>query len=439
MGYVLHNSLKSKDRDLLQAKFQEYATSLGSNGIKGLQIRFSGKVIPDASKYLVRYQSSSGKTLFLHIPSTMEIVGWTIKLEELDALLQRQSNQGEWHEIPGPDYGDDVEIYSHILANGDVLQIGKDTEDREEFLLQFAKSFSIVFLPVLLLAVIIGFILAGKLLAPIRWLSQTVASIRSGEVDARVKLKGNGDELDVLGSAFNQMQDQNAKLIQGMRETLDYVAHDLRTPIMRMQNASSTALHGLHLGKSGDFATVALESCQENSETILKMLNAIMDLSEVEAGTITLKNEPIVSDQFLFSILDIYKFMAEEKNVEIRVTSNEKFTFLADQSRLLQAIANLLDNAIKYSPEGGIVSISCTNSDHIVSFEISDHGPGIVESEKEKIWDRLYRGDASRSTRGLGLGLSVVKAIAKAHGGSISFRANTGQGSVFTFKLPFLC
>lgn len=435
-GYILHSSLQKKDQDLLQNKFQEYSSLLKNDGVAGLQLRVSSQSIPDASRFLVRYESQSGKTLFLHVPESMEIVGWTITLEGLDDFLKSKAkNSEQWIEVPGPEYGDDVEIFSKTLDDGSILQIGKDTEDREEFLKEFVRSFAIGLFPVMSLAIMIGLFLSGRILSPIRWLTQTVQEIRFGRTGARVPVSGNQDELDELGKLFNQMQDQNEKLVIGMKQTLDHVAHDLRTPVMRIQNSAQKALE-----KSNNEVVIppyidTLVDCQENSETILKMLNAIMDISEVETGTMLLQKEKLQVSKLIESVLDIYEFIAEEKEVTVSRSIPEDLYINGDKGRLLQSLGNLIDNAIKYTTEKSSVEIKAYLQGDQIILDIIDQGAGIPENEMSRIWDRLYRGDQSRTSRGLGLGLSFVQAIAHAHQSTIEVFNNPSKGC--TFRLTF--
>lgn len=435
-SYLLHSSLQKKDQDLLEAKFSDYSALLARDGVSGLQFRTSKKEIPDASKFLVRYQSDSGQTLLLHVPEHMEVVGQTLLLQELDTRLKNDALRGPWLVVSGNNYGDSIEILSRKTPSGGVLQIGKDTEDREHFFTEFARSFFLGLFPVVALALAIGGALSGRVLRPIRWLTQTIQDIRSGKSAARVSLSGNGDELDRLGSLFNQMQDQNGRLVQGMRDTLDHVAHDLRTPIMRTQNSAQHALEKASNSEKQSPLYEALAECQENSESIQTMLNAILDISEAETGAMALHRENLDAEGIVASVVDLYEFVAEEKNIRLETNVAPGLLVFGDRGRLLQALANLVDNAIKFSPRDSAVKITSHRTNDEVVFEVIDRGLGISEHDRPRIWERLYRGDQSRSTHGMGLGLSLVQAIAKAHSGAAQVESSSAGGSTFRLVIP---
>jgi signal transduction histidine kinase len=161
-----------------------------------------------------------------------------------------------------------------------------------------------------------------------------------------------------------------------------------------------------------------------------------MDISEAETGTLRLQFESIKVPELLQEVVDLYEYVAEEKVVTISVYCPSDAMIVADRSRLRQVLANLLDNAIKYNARGGRVSIKVRETPEGIALIVEDNGVGIPADEIPKIWDRLHRGDASRSQPGLGLGLSLVRAIVHAHGGHTEVQSEPGAGSAFTVTLP---
>jgi signal transduction histidine kinase len=166
------------------------------------------------------------------------------------------------------------------------------------------------------------------------------------------------------------------------------------------------------------------------------MLNTLMDITEAEHGMMRLHRERKSVSGLLESVLEVYRLVADEKKIEITSHCDGPCDAEVDPSRIQQALANLLDNAVKYTGEHGRVSVECSSSNDTVWVKIKDDGVGIPVAEQPRIWDRLYRGDKSRGQRGLGLGLSLVKAVVEAHGGRVSVQSTEGAGAEFTVSLP---
>lgn len=430
-AYLLTDSLQSKDRVLLTARNQEYAALFARDGVRGLQVKASSQEIKDAQSFVVRLADPDGRTLFIYSPDRSDDKD-APTVADLDRELHKADGKKKWLIVEGGGYGDNVEVISEVLPSGETLQVGKDVEDREEFLQSFAHAYFMGIVPIFVLAILVGMLLSNRLLQPIRWLTQTVESIRSGNSKARVELRSTRDELWHLGSLFNQMLEQNEKLFQGMRNTVDNLAHDLRTPVMRMQNSIEKALCGP--GEARLFQE-ALMDCQENSESLLELVDGIMDLSEADAGALSLMRENIAAVQIVEAVMDLYGFVAEEINISLSAHFIETFEFLGDRVRMIQTLSNIVDNAIKYSPRETSVVIEVAVESDIGVIRVIDQGIGIPENELTRIWDRLYRVDKSRSSKGLGLGLSVVKAIVSAHGGEVGASSNSDRGTTFFIKL----
>jgi signal transduction histidine kinase len=257
--------------------------------------------------------------------------------------------------------------------------------------------------------------------------------VHTGQVSARVEVRGDGDALDDLGRLANEMLDRIEALIAGMRDSLDNVAHDLRTPLQRLRARAESALGE---GEPPETARAALVACIEECDRVAAMLTVLMDISEAETGAMALKREPLDAQALLRETRELYEDAADEKGVSLEVAAPVGLGLEADRTRLRQALANLTDNAVKYTPRGGHVWLRAHREGDRIVFECADDGPGIAAEDLPRIWDRLYRADRSRAERGLGLGLSLVRAIARAHGGEVAATSEAGRGSIFRMALP---
>ena len=322
-------------------------------------------------------------------------------------------------------------------------------ESRRLVLLEhFVASCLAVTFPVLLLALAGGAVMADRALRPLRDLTGTVQNIvATGKLDARISPENTAGELRDMVVSFNRMLEKIEGLVEGMRGVLDNVAHDLRTPITRLRGVAELALRN---PRDLTGSQEALADCVEESERVITMLNTLMDISEVETGAMKLNLTRVDVAKLARDLTEFYAEVAEERGIALALTAVKAGAgceILADENRLRQAVANLLDNAVKYTPAGGWVKVGVTrfaegparfNRESAARVEVSvrDSGIGIAEEDIPRVWERLYRGDKSRSQRGLGLGLSLVRAIAQAHGGECRVRSMVGEGSEFTLVVP---
>jgi signal transduction histidine kinase len=325
-----------------------------------------------------------------------------------------------------------MELYTAQNPDGSLFQVGISAEDRLAVLRQFREAFLSISVPLLLLAAAGGALLSRRTLHPLRNLIVAVASIEAGKMDAAVPMTQNGDELDELGKLFNRMIRKVDHLIRAMKGSLDSVAHDLRTPMTRFRNTAEAALQR---NSSAESLREALHECVEESERILQKLRMLMDISEAETGTMQLHLRRADLVQLANGVVEMYRFVAEETEICIETDFPTEAPLEVDADRISQVMANLLDNAVKYTRRGGTIRVKIENLPDSVQVTITDSGIGIEPEEIPKIWDRLYRGKHSKH-KGLGLGLSLVRAVVHAHQGTIRVSSTQGTGSTFVMQLP---
>ena len=283
-------------------------------------------------------------------------------------------------------------------------------------------------------AIVGAFAISRRALRPVGELARATQRIlESGNLALRVPEHGASD-LDELTRLFNRMLARNESLVRAMRESLDNVAHDLRTPLTRLRAGAELAL------TSGDNdvakARDALADTIEESDRVLAMLTTLMDIAEAEAFAMRLRRSPAELADIVREAVELYEHVSTERGVRVVTRLAPGVVVFVDRQRVVQVAANLLDNALKYTGTGGHVEVTVEGDEHWGVVSIADSGAGIASADQPHVWERLFRGDRSRTERGLGLGLSLVKAIVEAHGGVVELRSVVGEGSVFTVRLP---
>jgi heavy metal sensor kinase len=426
--WSLDATLRKTDSELLHQKVKEFADTYKDSGIAEIRRDASQK---RSDEFLIRVSDAQNRTLFASLPEGDPQGPAVLRALEAREILPSDRlftvSLGQWGGF---------EFANTHLKNGSLLQIGRNISHRRTLLEHFVASCLVVAFPVLLLALAGGALMADRALRPLRNLTATVQNIvATGRLDARLAPEKTVGELRDLVVSFDLMLEKIQALVEGMRGVLDNVAHDLRTPITRLRGVAEMALRNpADLPASQE----ALADCVEESERVITMLNTLMDISEVETGAMKLNRSRVDVAELARQLADFYAEVAEDNCLSISFSSQGSCETFADENRLRQAVANLLDNAVKYTPAGGNVQVAVRALKGMVRVSVRDSGIGIAREDLERIWERLYRGDKSRSQRGLGLGLSLVRAIAKAHGGDCTVNSEPGKGSEFILRIPLI-
>jgi signal transduction histidine kinase len=322
-----------------------------------------------------------------------------------------------------------------LIDENTLVQVGESLEDDEEFIATLFKGFVIILLVMILLGGPIGWFMVQRGLRGVQEVTKTAMAISKGALDKRVPINNNGDELDYLAQAFNTMLDRIQHLIVGMREMTDNLAHDLRSPVARIRASAEMALNSSF--SNTDWSTLANDTTEE-CDRLLEMINTTLDIAEAESGAAILKMTPIDLVDLVEDACDLFQTVAEDKQLSLESDLPPSCCIQGDLGRLQRVVANLLDNAVKYTPLGGCIKVSLVDEDQRIQLAIADTGVGISQHELPKIFQRFYRCDWSRSDFGNGLGLSLALAFVKAHGGDIAVDSTPGKGSTFTVKFSRL-
>lgn len=328
---------------------------------------------------------------------------------------------------------EEVRILYAMIAPGVIMQVGESMEGYSRFLDAFKRIFILTMSLLLVLAAGVGWFTARRAVSGVEAVTQTARKISGGTLEERVPVKNRGDEVDQLAITFNQMLDRIQVLLTEIKDMNDHIAHDLRSPIARIRGTAEVALtSGKSLNDYENLAATTIEEC----DRLLEMINTMLMISKAEAGVEGLSREEIDLTRFVREACELFQPSAEDQGVALSCHLPEGSRLSGDARMIQRMISNLLDNAIKYTPPGGSVAVSLAEEKARVLVSVKDTGCGISPSDLPRIFDRFYRGDQSRSKPGFGLGLSLARAIARAHGGDITAASTPGQGSTFTAALP---
>ncbi|MFA5905847.1 MAG: ATP-binding protein [Desulfobacula sp.] len=349
----------------------------------------------------------------------------------LQKLSTQKTNVFETIEIPATHQKARI-LYSYVAANA-ILQTGVAMDVYSKFLSAFKLTFISAMGFIVFFSAVSGWLLVREALSRVETITKTAQNISGSNLEARVQGTGNKDELDHLVLTFNSMLDRIEELVRSIREMTDNIAHDLKSPVTRIRGFAELAL--VHEENFEDYRNMAANTIEE-SDRLLDMFNIMLMISKAEAGEEDFIFKPINLTDMIREACDLFAPLADDKNILFTNEIEDKIFIDADIRMFQRAFSNLLDNAIKYTSKGGRISISAFLENQTVVIRVADTGIGVPPGFHEKIFERFFRIDSSRTNSGTGLGLSFARTIIRRHRGDIHVTSDQNMGSVFEIRLP---
>jgi heavy metal sensor kinase len=429
--YTLINSFlrEQTDQELL-GQVNRFSTLLASEGVEAVQnAALIEAQAAGVKKVFFRFLSIDGQVF-----SSSNMAYWkNIYITEGAIRSVLRDGRPVLETITIPDHPDQVRILYARISPAIIAQVGETMESHSRFLAAFKGIFIGTMTLLILVAAGLGWFMARRAVSGVEAVTQTARKISAGTLEERVPVKGGGDEIDQLALTFNQMLDRIQTLLTEIKEMTDHLAHDLRSPLTRIRGiAEVTFTTANSLNEYQSMAASTIEEC----DRLLDMINTMLLISKTESGVDTVSFEEVDLAVLVREACELFSPTAEDKGVTLRCDLPGR-ALLDGNTRMIQRLlSNLLDNAIKYTPAGGSVTVSLEEKREQQVLSVKDTGIGISPSELPRIFERFYRGDRSRSQVGIGLGLSLARAFARAHNGELTATSQMNQGSTFRVTLP---
>jgi len=315
-----------------------------------------------------------------------------------------------------------------------VRGIVKDFAEQSTF--SFISRLALIAIPgLVLVAALGGYSITRRAFRPVRDVIETVEEIKTdGDLSRRVRIDEEhietNDEIYKMARTFNEMFEKLEKTFEQEKQFTSDVSHELRTPLAVIISQSDYAI------EDEEYRVKALETINREGRRMSDLVNRLLTLSRSDAGRLMLDKSEVDMTEICHIVAEQQETAADQKNINIETDIEENIVVTGDESMIIRMVLNLMDNAIKYGREGGKVRMSLTKDEGYAVCSVTDDGIGIKKEDLEKIWERFYRVDASRSEEGSGLGLAMVEALVRAHGGVVEASSTPDVGSCFTVKLP---
>jgi heavy metal sensor kinase len=422
--------LRERTDEELVDDIEEFSVLLATKGIEEVKQTMVLEAKEDGEKEIFyRLLSPDGKEL-----GSSELFFWgelTVNQAALQRIAKDTKPVLETLTIEGRRHNART-VYAPI-GPGVILQIGMSLEDNDEFLAEFRQIFGAMIAVVMVLAGLLGWFMAKRALKNVEEVTRTAQAISAIDLEQRVPVKGQADEIDRLATTFNAMLDRIQMLVTETKEMTENIAHDLRSPITRIRGMAEMALT---TGNAIDEYEAAAASTVEDCDRLLEMINTMLYISQTEATAGKLTTEEVDMTGMVRDACELFQPVAEDKGVNLVVEIGTDLRVRGVLQGLQRMLANLIDNALNYTPSPGTVTVSVSGDEKLGIIAVKDTGIGISQDELPHIFRRFYRCDQSRSRPGTGLGLTLVEAIVHAHRGQIAVTSTPNVGTTFTVTLP---
>jgi signal transduction histidine kinase len=369
-----------------------------------------------------------GSSLYLFTTPNGEGLAGNVGALEPGVLDHPGWLETSYRRLDAPEGADRRALVQVVELAGFHLLVGRDLEERERLYGIIANAGRWSFAVVVVLGLAGGFFVSRRVLSRIDAMTGTAQTIMAGDLAGRLPVAGTGDELDRLADNVNAMLDRIVALMRGLTEVSDNIAHDLKTPLTRLRNRCEQALRS---SKSEKDYRAALESTIEESDGLIRTFDALLMIARAESGHARDNMTEFDASEIARDVSDLYEPLAEEKGLALKVEAPVAAPVRGNRELVSQALANLVDNAIKYAAPNGKLNgapaeilVKAGNEGDRIRLTVEDRGPGIPEADRSRVVERFVRLDQSRSEPGLGLGLSLASAVARLHGGELKLEDN---------------
>ena len=417
------------DEDLLE-DIEEFSDLLTAKGIDEVKATMLLEAKTDGEKEVFyRLLGPDGAEI-----ATSELFFWgplTVNRTALARLAQDEKPVLETLEIAGRRHKART-VYARI-GPGTILQIGQSLEENDEFLAEFRQIFVFTIVLLMFSAGVLGWFMARRAMTNVEEVTRTARAISASDLAQRVPVMGVADEIDRLAVTFNDMLDRIQTLVIETKEMTENIAHDLRSPITRIRGMAELSLT---TGQSIDEYEAAAASTVEECDRLLDMINTMLYISQTEATAGQQRTEEIDIGRLAHDACELFQPVAEDKGVDLVIRIDADLRVRGVLQALQRMLANLIDNAVNYTPPGGSVTVSIGSDQNLAVIAVSDTGVGIAPEDLPHIFRRFYRCDRSRARPGTGLGLTLVEAVVKAHRGRVAATSTPNVGTTFTVTLP---